>query len=92
LQVQQARNSIPVGNDEYAGRVADVRARMDALQARLADIAEQQNRYLQSLAIGELEAQKLRIETYQIQARYALATIYDRASNGASKSQPKEKP
>jgi hypothetical protein len=88
LLVQQARNSIPAGNDAYAGRVADVRARMDRLQARLADIADQQDRYLQSLAIEALEAQKQRIETYQIQARYALATIYDRAST----AQPKEKP
>jgi len=86
MLVQQARNSIPAGNGEYAARVADVRSRMDALQVRLADIAEQQNRYLQSLAIDELEAQKRRIETYQIQARYALATIYDRASNGETKS------
>jgi hypothetical protein len=36
---------------------------------------------LQLLAIRELEGQKQRIETYQIQARYELAAIYDRASN-----------
>jgi hypothetical protein len=88
LAVQKARGSIPLGNDAYAGRVADVRARMDRLQARLADIADQQNRTLQALAIGELEAQKRRIETYQIQARYALATIYDRATNGAKQGKP----
>jgi hypothetical protein len=82
LLVAQARQSIPVGNGEYAGRVADVRARMDRLQARLAAISAKQNAYLQALAIEELEAQKQRIETYQVQARYALATIYDRAANG----------
>jgi hypothetical protein len=82
MLVAQARQSIPVGNGEYAGRVAAVRARMDALQARLAAISAKQNAYLQALAIEELEAQKQRIETYQVQARYALATIYDRAANG----------
>jgi hypothetical protein len=82
MLVAQARQSIPVGNGEYAGRVADVRARMDALQARLAKISAKQSAYLQALAIEELEAQKRRIETYQVQARYALATIYDRAANG----------
>jgi hypothetical protein len=82
LLVAQARQSIPVGNGEYAGRVADVRARMDRLQARLAAISAKQSAYLQALAIEELEAQKQRIETYQVQARYALATIYDRAANG----------
>jgi hypothetical protein len=88
LLVQQARASIPTDNGEYAGRVADVRARMDRLQARLADVAEQQNRYLQALAIEELGRQKQRIETYQVQARYALATIYDRAENGKPKATP----
>jgi hypothetical protein len=82
MLVAQARQSIPVGDVEYAGRIADVRARMDRLQARLADIAARQDLYLQGLAVAELEAQKQRIETYQIQARYALATIYDRTTNG----------
>ena len=60
-----------------------------ALQQRLAAASEQQNRYLQALAIHELEAQKERIATYQIQARYALADIYDRAINGRS---PRRRP
>jgi hypothetical protein len=41
---------------------------------------------LQALAIGELENQKQRISTYQIQARYELAAIYDRAENGKPKA------
>jgi hypothetical protein len=53
-------------------------------------VADDQNRYLQSLAIGELDAQKQRIETYQVQARYALASIYDRAANQQKK--PKANP
>jgi hypothetical protein len=40
------------------------------------------------LAIQELEGQKQRIETYQIQARYELAAIYDRASNPPPKAKP----
>jgi len=43
---------------------------------------------LQALAIRELEGQKLRISTYQIQARYELAAIYDRASNDKPKAKP----
>jgi hypothetical protein len=35
---------------------------------------------LQFLAIAELEAQKERLHTYQVQARFALATIYDQAT------------
>ncbi len=77
----------PASDGGFAGRVSAVRARIDQLQQRLADTAARQNEYLQSLAIRELEAQKVRIETYQVQARYELAAIYDRASNA-----PKAKP
>src|SRR5271168_2890699 len=86
--VRQARAGMPTNNGAYAGRVAAVRARMDQLQQRLADVSGQQNRFLQALAIQELEGQKQRIEAYQIQARYELAAIYDRASNAPPKAKP----
>jgi fused signal recognition particle receptor len=41
-----------------------------------------QNSLLEGLARNELEQQKERIGTYQIQARFALASIYDRAALG----------
>ena len=41
------------------------------------------------LAIRELEGQKQRIETYEVQARYELAAIYDRTSNGPANTAPK---
>jgi hypothetical protein len=88
LLVQQARQSIPSDNGEYATRVADVRERMERLRDRLASVAEDQNHFLQSLAVDELERQKQRIETYQVQARYALASIYDRAANQKPKANP----
>jgi len=88
LLVQQARQSIPSDNGEYAARVADVRERMERLRDRLASVAEDQNHFLQSLAVEELERQKQRIETYQVQARYALASIYDRAANQKPKANP----
>jgi len=84
--VKQARAGMPTNTGVYAGRVAAVRARMDQLQQRLAGISAQQNRFLQALAIRELEGQKLRISTYQIQARYELAAIYDRATNDKPKA------
>ena len=84
--VRQALAGVPTNTGAYEGRVAAIRARMDVLQQRLADVSAQQNRYLQALAIGELERQKQRISTYQIQARYELAAIYDRAENGKPKA------
>jgi tetratricopeptide (TPR) repeat protein len=87
--VKQARVGTPLTTGGYATRVAALRARIDELHQRLADAAEKQNDFLQVLAVRELEGQKQRIETYQVQARYELAAIYDRASSAPP---PKAKP
>ncbi len=42
--VKQARAGVPSNTGDFAGRVAAMRARMDQLQQRLADVSEQQNR------------------------------------------------
>lgn len=89
--VRQARAGTPLTTGGYAAKVAAIRARIDQLQGQLSDVSERQNLFLQSLAIHELEGQKQRIETYQIQARYELAAIYDRTSNGPNPA-PKPKP
>jgi tetratricopeptide (TPR) repeat protein len=86
--VRQARVGTPLTTGGYASRVAALRARIDELQQRLAEVAEKQNGFLQEIAVRELEAQKQRIETYQVQARYELAAIYDRASNAPAKAPP----
>lgn len=86
--VKQAQTGMPSNNGAFAARVIAVRARMDQLQQRLAALSEQQNRYLQALAIRELRAQKQRIEVYQIQARYELAAIYDKAATEKPKAHP----
>ena len=67
---------------EFAARVEALRQRLEAAQQRLAGVAKQQNGLLEALARNELEQQKERIGTYQIQARFALASIYDRAALG----------
>jgi hypothetical protein len=86
--VKQARAGMPTNTGAFAGRIGAIRARMDQLQQRLTDVSAEQNRFLQVLAIRELEGQKLRISTYQIQARYELAAIYDRAANDKPKAKP----
>jgi TolA-binding protein len=68
--------------------VGAVRTRIDELQARLAETSQKQNLYLQHLAIHELDLQKQRIETYQVQARYELAAIYDKAANAPGAAAP----
>ena len=82
VRVQKARGSMPNYTGDFAARVDALRLRLDAAQQRLAGVAQQQNGLLESLARNELEQQKERISTYQIQARFALASIYDRAAIG----------
>jgi hypothetical protein len=53
---------------------------MTALRAKLAQASTGQQQLLSDIAIAELEAQKQRISDYEVQARFALATIYDRAA------------
>jgi len=87
LAVRQARAAMPQNNGEFAARVAATRTRMDQLQQRLVALSDKQNRYLQALAIDELGRQKQRIETYEVQARFELAAIYDKAANGKPKDE-----
>jgi hypothetical protein len=89
LLVEQARKNVPSDASAYGKRVADVRARMDDLSAKLEIASERQNLHLQAIAIETLESQKQRISTYQVQARFALASIYDRAANAPN---PANKP
>ncbi len=90
--VKQARQAMPTNTGGFGARVSAVNARMDDLQGRLAALSERQNRFLQTLAIRELEAQRQRIEIYQIQARYELAAIYDKAADKAAAPAPKANP
>ena len=81
IRVEKARKSVPTNTGEFATRIAALQQRIDALQIRLVATAQKQNAYLAQLAVNELEGQKDRLATYQIQARFALASMYDRAAN-----------
>jgi hypothetical protein len=88
VQVKQARQNMPNNTGVFATKVTAVTMRIDQLQLRLAALSEQQNRFLQALAIRELQAQKQRIEVYQVQARYELAAIYDKTTSDKPKARP----
>jgi hypothetical protein len=81
IRVERARKSVPTNTGEFDARIAALQQRIDAIQIRLVDAAQKQNGYLAQLAVRELQGQKDRLATYQIQARFALASMYDRAAN-----------
>ena len=88
VRVERARRSAASDTGQFATRLADLKTRLDALQGKLVAAQSGQNQLLGELAARELEAQKSRIAVYQIQARFALASIYDRASSPAQKTAP----
>ncbi len=81
--IERAREEYPARTEEFARRVEGLRPRIDGLMARLDSAAHSQNEYLAGIAVRELESQKERLAAYSLQARFALASIYDRAASGA---------
>ena len=80
--IERAREEYPARTEEFAKRVEGLQPRIDGLMTRLASVATTQNEYLASIAVKELESQKERLAAYSLQARFALASIYDRAASG----------
>ena len=83
VRVQQARTTAPNDTGEFAARIAALAARIQSMRERLAQASQQQNHYLESVAESQLQAQKERLDAYALQARFALADIYDRAADQA---------
>jgi chromosome segregation ATPase len=90
IRVQRARQSVPTNNGEFAARVAALKARIDALQVRMVAVEQKQGDYLAQVAVAELDQQKDRLATYQVQARFALASMYDRAANPEPAKKPED--
>ena len=86
----RAREGAPERNAALAARVGTLSPRVDALLARVGQAKESQARRLADIAVRELEDQRKRLDEYSIQARYALATIYDRAAAGSAPAKPAE--
>lgn len=63
---------------EFEGRIAAISPRIDALRGRLAALLDAEQEHVEMLAVRELSLQQNRLQTYLVQARFALAAIYDR--------------
>ena len=78
--VTAAREEWPEKFAELTARIGAVRPRVLALSSDVQTALERQESYLRDTAVAELEAQRARLETYRVQARFALASIYDRSA------------
>ena len=92
IRVDRARRSVPTNTGEFATRLAGLKTRITELQARLTGAEHAQQGYLQQIATAELSAQKDRLDAYEVQARFALASMYDKAANGDATKPPPAAP
>lgn len=79
-QVSTARDDWPEKFGELTARIGGLKPRVDGLKLSADTAVANQQQYLQGIAVEELKAQRDRLNTYMLQARFALASIYDRAA------------
>jgi hypothetical protein len=94
VETQRARRNIdetmrhePVVFDGFNSRVDGLNPRIEALQSKVDAAMGSQRAFLQSIAVEELRAQQQRLNTYSVQARFALAAIYDLSATVGDASQ-----
>ena len=77
----RAQVEAPKSFENFAARIAQLRDRITRLQSQVQAMSSAHGHYLEELAIAELAAQKERLAAYLTQARFAVAQMYDEASN-----------
>lgn len=79
-QIDETMRNQPLRFGEFADRVYGLEPQIRGMKLRVANAMATQRAFLQNIAVGELTAQKQRLDIYTVQARFALAAIYDRAA------------
>ena len=80
-QVDESMREEPLMFERFKSRVYGLSPEIDSRKARVEEVMAMQRAFLQKITVQELYAQKQRLETYTVQARFALADIYDRSSS-----------
>jgi hypothetical protein len=78
--ISRATANIPTTVVSFDRRILSLEPKLDLLQGRLQASMAEHGDVLKYLAMQEMEGQKQRLLTYRAQARFALASIYDRMS------------
>ena len=79
-QIDDTMRNEPQRFAELGDRVYGLAPRIEGMKMRVEDSLYRQRAFLRDIAVGELQAQKQRLDVYTIQARFALAAIYDLAA------------
>ena len=87
-QIDDTMREEPERFADFSARVYGLGPRIDGTKFHVADAMAEQRAFLQSIAVGELQAQKQRLDVYTVQARFALAAIYDLAATTVGEASP----
>ena len=79
-QIDETMRNEPVKFADFSERVYGLSPRIDGMKLKVSDAMLAQGDLLRSIAVDELQTQKRRLDTYTLQARFALAAIYDQAA------------
>lgn len=82
-----AQRDEPARFEAFAKRMAELDQRIRLLQPRVAALSREQQEAVQAIAVAELTRQKERLAEYNMQARFALAQLYDRAGSSDGKTE-----
>ncbi len=86
-QIDETMRTEPLRFAELSDRVYGLAPRVEGMKMRVEDALSRQRVFLQDIAVGELQAQKDRLDVYTIQARFALAAIYDIAATAGEEAE-----
>ena len=80
-QIDDTMRKEPLRFEDLSDRVYGLGPRIDGMKTRVSGAMADQREFLQLIAVGELQTQKQRLDVYTVQARFALAAIYDLAAS-----------
>lgn len=86
-QVDESMRNEPLLFTSFNQRVDGLSPKIDSIKARVDRALGNQLAFLQTIAVQELQAQKQRLDAYTVQARFALAAIYDLSAADGSATQ-----
>ena len=86
-QIDEVMRTEPLRFEALSDRVYGLAPRLESTRLQIADAIIRQRDFLQEIAVGELQAQKDRLGVYSVQARFALAAIYDISSSSEEVSE-----
>lgn len=83
--IAQAMRDEPQRFDQFDARIQAIVPTLDVMIPKVAALSAEQQTVVQDMAVAELSRQKENLEAYAVQARFAVAQLYDHATEGGNK-------